>query len=331
VNNKCQKNLHILVFVFGLCFCLSLGHGEEGISGQAVSSASVGSLRFEATENKGEYQFNTGIVQGLLRAKGKSRGLSAVTYLPGKIRIDGGTGLLGFYRNFSGKTRFGTALWDRASTSKLLANGAVQIHWPADKDNPFAITAIYRWVNASTMDLETQVKPAQDLPAFEVFLASYFNKEFPATSVLVKNKNPQHTPPAKFIEAQESGGTWQMYPRDVQVKSLITDGRWEQNPHPVNWEIREFLAAPIGLRRHEPSGLKVIVMTRPQDCFAIATPCKKETHYSLYFSLFGRDITKDKTIRAHTRLLFTPEISDEEILKQYQKFMRETKRIQISK
>jgi hypothetical protein len=121
-----------------------------------------------------------------------------------------------------------------------------------------------------------------------------------------------------------------MYPRDKQVTALITDGRWQKKPHPVNWNIREFLAAPVGIRRHEKSGLNVVLMARPQDCFAVATPCTKETHYSQYLSLFGRNVQKNKTIRARTRLLFTWELSDAEILKRYQKFIQETKSSKIS-
>jgi len=331
--NRIKRGFDIslfLVFVFCIGICFSSGYDREGNSGKNSSSLKAQQLRFQETENKGEYQFNTGVVQGTLRRNGKSRGLSEVTYLPQKIRIDGSVGLFGFYRIFSENTRYGTALWDRNSTSKLLPDGAVQVHWPAEKEYPFEVTAIYRWTDASTLDLETTVKPAQDLPKFEVFLASYFHKDFPTSYVYAKKESPRNTLRAEFVEARESGGTWQMYPRDKQVLAMITDGRWQQKPHPVNWNIREFLAAPVGVRRHKKTGVNVVLMARPQDCFAVATPCANETHYSLYLSLFGRDINKDKTIRARTRLLFTWKLSDKEILKRYQKFIQETKSTKIS-
>ncbi len=317
-------------FVICIGFCFSVGTAQVGFSDTNSPPPQAQQLRFQPTETRGEYQFNTGVVEGTLRPKGKSRGLAEVTYLPQKIRIDGSVGLFGFYRVFSENTRYGTALWDRDSISKLLPDGAVQVYWPTKKEYPFEVIATYRWADASTLDLETRVKSSEDLPKFEVFLASYFHKDFPASYIYVRKESLQNTPWAEFVEAQEAGGTWQMYPRDKRVLALITDGRWQKNPHPLNWNIREFLAAPVGIRRHKTSGLNVVLMARPQDCFAIATPCPHESHHSQYLSLFGRDVKKGKPVYVRTRLWFTGESSEAEIMKKYRKFIQETQGTNIS-
>jgi len=313
----------LLVFYVGISFTDVYGREEKADSDSSAPQSEK--LRFKATGTKGEYKFDTGIIRGTLRSEGQSRGLSEVIYLPKKIKIDSSMGLFGFYRIFSGPRRYGSALWYRASGAELLPNGAVKVVWPAEKEYPFEITAIYRLLNAASVDLEIMVKPSQDLQTFEVFLASYFYKDFPASYVYVQKEGSQNTAGAEFVEAGTWGGGWQMYPRDKQVIAMIKDGRWQQEPNPVSWDIRECLVAPVGMRRHVKSGLNVVLMARPEDCFAIATPYSKETHCSQYLSLFGRNLYKDKTIQAHTRLLFTWELSDAEILKEYQKFILETK------
>jgi hypothetical protein len=314
--------LYILIFLSPLT-----GLSKEVNTNRVSSPARSIHLRFQSTKQKGEYEFNTGIVRGKLRQEGKSRGLSAVTYLPQKVQIDRSLGLFSFYRIFSEKTRYGSALWDRDSFSELLPNGAVKIVWPAEKEYPFEITAVYCWMDASTLDLETIVKPAKDLPKFEIFLASYFHEDFPASYIYAQKETKHNTPNLDFVEAKEAGGTWQMYPRDKHVLSTITDGRWQLRPNPVNWNISPFLAAPVGMRCHENTGLKIVLMASSEDCFAIATPCKNETHYSLYLSLLGRDIKKGQAIRVRSRLLFGQELSDSEVLKRYRKFLRELKNI----
>jgi len=313
----------LLVFYIGISFANVYGREEK--SGSDSSAPESEALRFKSTETKGEYKFDTGIIRGTLRSEGKSRGLSEVIYLPKKIQIDGSLGLFGFYRIFAGHRRFGAALWGRASAAQLLPEGAVKVVWPAEKECPFELTAIYRLLNAASVDLEIMVKPSGDLPTFEVFLASYFHEDFPSSYIYVQKEVSQDASGAEFVEAGTWGGKWQMYPRDKQVIAMIKDGRWQQEPHPVDWDIRECLAAPVGMRRHAKSGLSVVLMARPEDCFAIATPYTKETHYSQYLSLFGRNLYKDKTIHAHTRLLFTWELSDAGILQEYQKFILETK------
>lgn len=314
--------LHLLIFLSPLT-----GLSNE-VNADTVSSAGRSiHLRFQPTGKKGEYEFNTGVVRGKLCQEGKSRGLSAVIYLPQKVKIDRSLGLFSFYRIFSEKTRYGSALWDRDGLPELLPNGAVKIVWPPEKGYPFEITAVYCWMDASTLDLETIVKPARDLVNFEVFLASYFHEDFPASYIYARKGTKQNTPNLEFVEAREAGGTWQMYPRDKDVLSIIADGRWQLKPNPVNWNVNLFLAAPVGMRRHKNSGLTIVLMAPPEDCFAIATPCTNETHYSLYLSLFGRDVKKGRAIRARSRLLFGKGLSDFEVLKRYRQFLQDIKSI----
>ena len=125
------------------------------------------------------------------------------------------------------------------------------------------------------------------------------------------------------MEATEDLGVWLMSPRNEEAVGVITDGRWKIDPHPVNWQILPKLAAPVAFRKGHKSDLNLVVMARPDDCFAVSTPCKNESHYSLYLSLIGRDLVKDHTVRVHTRLLVAAELSEKEIIEKYHHFLKE--------
>jgi hypothetical protein len=64
-----------------------------------------------------------------------------------------------------------------------------------------------------------------------------------------------------------------------------------------------------------------VLISSPKDCFAILTPFQTEPHYSMYLSLFGRDLKSGETARARTRLLIGENISETEILKDYPAFL----------
>lgn len=127
------------------------------------------------------------------------------------------------------------------------------------------------------------------------------------------------------MAAKKSLGDWQMFPRDAEVVPIIQDGRWKIEPNPVNWTIMPRLKAPIGLRR-TANGLAVIVMAPPEDCFAVATPCEGEAHYSLYLSRFGRDIKAGETVKARSRFTIVPNASDEQVIALYQQYVNELAR-----
>jgi len=286
----------------------------------AVGKETSRSLAFAAGD-QGGFTFDTGILRGTLCPKGKPQGLSSVIHIPTGTKLDRSMGLLGHYRVFTTNKRYGTAAWDwSGSSSTLLPDGAVRTVWPTTEDRPFELAAVYRWRDPQTLDLETIVTAQKDLSQFESFVACYFDETFPTPLVYV-GKNPEAQGEPGFLGAKKSAGDWQMFPRDPQAESIIRDGRWKIEPNPVNWALRPYLAAPLVLRSHITGGVTAVFMAPLTDCFAIATPHESETHYSLYASLFGRDIQAGETAKARTRLVITGEVSNEQALALYKKYM----------
>lgn len=272
------------------------------------------------------YRFDTGQLRGVLRHEGKSFGLSSFIHTPSGTRLDGmHYGVFSHYRVFTANKRYGHGAWDWPSTSKLLPDGGVAVHWPAAPDRPFEMRAVYRWTAPDTLDLETSVTAQQDLPGFESFLASYMHQDFAASSVYVKNM-PGADDKSGFATTKRARGHWQMFPREKDLVPLIQDGRWTQPPHPVAWTIRQDLAAPIGIRRNPKKGLCVIMMAPPEDCYAMATPHAGEGHFSLYLSLFGRLVKAGETATAHARLVIGTSLTDAEIVALYEAYVAGLKR-----
>ena len=275
------------------------------------------------TENKdGGYEFDTGILRGGLRQAGKGLGLSSMVHVPTGTTLNGAYGILSYYRVFTTNKKYGTAAWSWPGTSKILPDGAVQVTWPKGDDRPFELVAIYRFHDSSTLDVETIVKPGKDLSKFEVFLASYFHEAFPLSQVYVA-ASPEAEGKLAFLTAKKSFGNWQMFPRNEDVLPIIRDGRWQKEPNPVDWKIMPAMAMPIALRRGSNAAPTAILMAPPDDCFAIATPYEGEGHYSMYFSLFGRDIKAGQTARARLRLIVTNKTSEREIIDLYRKYIKE--------
>ena len=287
----------------------------------ASSAGEKAALTFQSGEN-GEYPFDTGLLRGVLQPGGKAQGLASVMHVPSGTRLDQGAGIFSYYRVMATDKRYGAMAWDWPSTSKLLPDGAVEVLRPAAPDRPLELIAVYRWAGPATLDLETTVKAYEDLDHFEVFLASYFHEALPSPYVYVA-ADPDAEDKPGFMPAVKSRGDWQMFPRDDGVLGMIRDGRWRKEPYPVNWVVMPQMAAPLCLRRSADRSLSVVVMSPAADCFAIATPYEGETHYSLYPSLFGRDIQAGQTVKARARFVVTTETSDRDILTLYHDYIRE--------
>lgn len=264
----------------------------------------------------GEFRFDTGVLRGALREKGKALGLTSVTAGPGGQAMAGQYGLLSHYRLLDADNRYGTAAWDWRSEARLLPDGAVEVRWKADEQHPFDMTAVYRWATPGAVDVATTVTAQRRLPRFEVFLASYF-AGFPSSLAYVA---PQGEKPRLF-EATQAEGAWQTFPRDDEAAKIFADGRWKRPPHPVDWKTMPRLASPLAIRRDAASGWTAVLMSPPSDCFAISMPYGEESHRSVYLSLFGKDLAAGQSATAHARLAFGRGIDDEQAVALYRQYL----------
>jgi hypothetical protein len=270
-------------------------------------------------DGKGGYTFDTGVVRGTLCANGKSSGLTSVVHVPTGTRLDSGSGIFGYYRLLATDKRYGRMGWDLPGKSRLLPDGAVRIALPEQEDRPFELIAVYRWRDPSTLDLETTVKAGADLSKFEVFLASYCSASLPSPYVCTQADSGV----PRFLLVQKSHGDWLMFPRDEGLLPMIRDGRWEKEPYPVNWKIMLEFQLPLAFRRGDESAPAVVVMAPRDDCFAVSTPYQGESHYSLYLSLFGRDVKPGESATARARLAVTTARSEADIIGMYGKYMKD--------
>lgn len=281
-------------------------------------------LAFVADGTNG-FTFDTGVLRGKLRANGRANGFSVVTHIPSGATLDGSMGLFGHYRVFTVDKRYGTGAWDWPGDAKLRTDGAVEALWPATEERPFELRAVYRLAASNALDVETILRARTNLVKFESFLASYFAGSFTNSLVYVADPPDKLGVPG-FMAAGREAGVWLMFPRDDAAETIIRDGRWTRPPSPVDWVKMPRLAKPLGMRRDPATGLTAVLMSPPKDCFAISTPFQTETHYSMYLSLFGRDLKSGKTDRARARLLITPHLASDEIIRYYDHYVKEIAR-----
>jgi hypothetical protein len=198
-----------------------------------------------------------------------------------------------------------------------LDTGAVEVRWTANQDHPLNMVCVYRIAAADTMDVQIVVEPQRDLRHFEVFLASYFQGFSRTFTYAREDSTRADGGKAKFIEATQAAGSWQMFPRDDQAAALIRDGRWKYPPNPVDWIVRSPMAVPLAIRRDPVRNLAAVLMASAKDCFAVSMPHGEEPHGSVYLSLFGRDLKAGQSAAARARLVIARGLSDDRAVALY--------------
>ncbi|MFO1499570.1 MAG: hypothetical protein U1G07_14465 [Verrucomicrobiota bacterium] len=257
-------------------------------------------------------EFETGMLRGALHAGGKSLGLTSVTHLPSGRRIDASNGLFSHYRIFTQGTRYGGGAWDWPATARLASNGVVDVHWLPASNRPFDLAARYRLRAPDVVEVETTVLPSTNLPSFESFLASYFSDGFTNSAVYVETTRGDQIM-ACLEPVLAAHGIWQVFPRDEGAVKVLRDGRWRLPPNPVEWTVGPRLSRPLAVRREPTTGLSVVLLSDPAECFAVASPHQSEPHRSVYFSLFGRDLAAGRPVTATARLWITMNPTVDEI------------------
>jgi hypothetical protein len=295
----------------------------------AVARAEQPNLAFRPGE-KGYYTFDTGLLRGQMRLDGRSQGICSLVHVPSGQELAKVPGLLSYYRILVTDGRYGHAARDWLNRPEILADGRLQVVFPPAEEHPLTLTGVFQWKTPNTLDLETSLTPNRDMPQLELFLSSYFAKTFDAL-VFVK-ANMYHKDGPTLLRADDNplvDGTYLMFPRDREAVGRIFDGRWNYPPNPVQWSVTRWLAGPMALRRDAATGLTAVLMSPPEDCFAVATPYNKTPpdgvagHSSLYLSLLGRDVKAGETVHAHCRMVIDSDLSDARAGELYQAYLKE--------
>jgi len=300
------------------------------LSHAAAMAAEPADLGFRPGDEPGHFAFDTGVLRGTVRMNGHSQGIVELVHVGSGVPVVAGgrlPGALSPYRVFSRGVRYGNAARDWPTETKVLDDGALRVFWKAGEVNPLEITAVYRWTRPDTLDLELAVTPKRDMPDFELFMSSYFEQGFFAKVYAKADPSPDSA--GKLLPTDrtpDAEGGYVMFPRDEDALRMIRDGRWKIPPSPVDWWVDQRLAAPLALRRDRQTGITAVMMSLPDDCFAVSSPFNPGTptaggYRSLYQSLFGRDLAAGRNDRVRLRLIVGEKISDEEAVRMYGKYL----------
>jgi len=237
------------------------------------------------------------------------------------VPIDNNHGLLVPYRFLTPQKRYGFGSWEWPRTGKLLEGGGAELHWAGATNRPFTFSSTFRWQAADTLDMTLVFTPDTDFEKFELFLGSYFRAFTKAKAYVKDAGNGQ----PGFVEAAQDKGAMQLFPKNQDVLAIINDGRWKFPPYPNDWAIRPALAAPLGIRQEPKSGVTVLIMAPPEDCFAVSMSQQEAGLGALYLSLFGKDVKQGQTLTGHARLVFGKNTTDAQILQKYQEYLKDLK------
>jgi hypothetical protein len=128
-----------------------------------------------------------------------------------------------------------------------------------------------------------------------------------------------------FVESAKDKGQMQLYPASEDVLAIVKDGRWKFPPYPNDWAIRPVLAAPLGMRQHPRSGVTVVIMAPPEDCFAVSMSQQEAGLGAFYLSLFGKDVKKGETLIGHARMVFGMNLADDQAVQAYRDYLESRK------
>ena len=286
--------------------------------GASQSQTTETSLRFKG-DGQGNLMFNTGIVKGSLKKDGKAGFFKPIAFIDPPVPMDNNNGLFVPYRFLTPQKRYGFGSWEWPRSGKVLANGAAELSWAETEDRPFNFKASYSWKAADTLDFTIAFTPSVDLDKFELFVGSYF-KQF--TKAVVYVKDAGNGKPG-FVDTPKEKGRAQLFPRGDDVMPMIEDGRWTFPPFPNKWTFRQALQAPLGIKSQPASGVTVVIMSPPEDCFAVSMFEQNSGLGCYYLSLFGKDAKKGQTLIGHARMVFGKNITEEQAIQKYQDYLKE--------
>ncbi|MGY8654242.1 MAG: hypothetical protein ACKVJX_11550 [Verrucomicrobiia bacterium] len=264
------------------------------------------------------YDFETSQMSGSLRVDGSYHGVNRLTDKhTGRQVIDPRYSALNLFRLFSINQAMGMPrVMERTFKAGI---HAIEIHWPATDRHLGEITARYEVTELNAIDLTVTVHSSGSYAGYEIFLSNYFDKILKPRVYLKprprggKSGAPQLVVP-KFNDVFRD--TVLVFPRDAHAARRCVDGRWDRSEFgapTVQMVPARYYGHCLAFLTDPDNQLGVVLMARPEDCYAISTryfaddPKDRMTSYSAFdFSLFGNNLLPGVERSVRIRLALTP-------------------------
>ena len=268
-------------------------------------------LQYDA-EQKG-WHFETAELKGFLLPEGQRHGVKTLVHKPTGIDVvHEKYDALNLFLLFSTNLCMGTA---REKERVVRQDGdAVEVVWAPTKDHRVALTARYEVREPNIIDLSVTARSEWPFPGYEVFLSNYFDPAFQpyvyvqGSPFAIPPNQPQWIAPAAndvYV------GTGLVFPRDQHAARRSVDGRWDRIWALYQWNPQRYFEKPVGFETDPNRRVAAVLMSRPQDCFAVISGYNSENpkdpfkdQNPLYLSLFGDDLTPgySRTVKARLQV-----------------------------
>lgn len=300
----------------------------------AASGASVRpKARLVPGDSQDVFDFETERIRGTIRLDGRYHGVTKLTdKRTGRQVIDSRYSALNFFKLMSVNQVMG----EPRTMERTIRSGRdwVEVTWPLTDSHQAEVIARYEVVE-DAVDLTLTVRCQGTYRAYEVFMPNYFDKAF-RPHVYLWTRGRRDIELVKPTANDVFRETVLVFARDSHAARHCIDGRWERN------ELGRSIVQMCPVRHYarclafmvdRESRLGVVLMSRPEDCYAISTryhadnDADRLTDYSAFdLSLFGDDFIPNQERSVRVRLALTPVDSDlSEPLAMYRAFESEMK------
>jgi hypothetical protein len=268
-------------------------------------------MPFTMDKETGMWRFETEQMSGLLDPVGARHGVKTLTHLDSGVDVvHEKYDLLNLFLLFAQNRCMGSA---REGQREVEVQGdRATVTWPENDTHRAALIAVYELSGSHSIDLSVTVECQWPYPKYEVFLSNYFNQAMDPWVYLRECPyvDPPDAPQWVAPEANDVfAGTGLVFPRDFHAARNPVDGRWTGIPALYQWNPQRMYQLPICMQVDAESGVAAVVMSRPEDCYAVVTGYAKAhpddpfgNQNPMYLSLFGEDLSPGDTRTARVRL-----------------------------
>jgi hypothetical protein len=275
--------------------------------------------------------FETEQLSGFLLPYGERHGIKTLVHKPtGLDVVHPKYDVLNLFLLFSTNLCMGQAR--QLERSVVQEGDSLVVSFAPSPEHKAELIARYTLVEPNAIDLTVTVRSQWVYPAYELFLSNYFPSAF-RPHVYVKGSPYSAGGGAdEWIAPQVNEvfvGTGLVFPRDQHAAVRPVDGRWNRLWALYQWNPQRYYAAPVLYQRAPGGEVAAVLMSRPQDCFAVVTgydspnladPFKDQN--PLYLSLFGQDLVIGSEMTAAARLVVGPvDKEGKQALAWYEEFM----------